>query len=174
MLSSSNKKYSILRFSKSEQRQQFSCGVASLDDYLHSRAGQDNRRHLSVTYILNDNTLNKPAGYYTLSSTSIELIDLTKEHQQKLPKYPSLPTTLIGRLAIDLSYQKQGLGEILLLDALNRAYQASQEVASFAVIVDTLDNHASKFYKKYNFLPLLSNNTRLYLPMKSISKIAKS
>ena len=79
-------------------------------------SGQDDHhRHVSITYILNDNEQNQVAGYYTLSSTSIELTDLSDELKSKLPQYPLLPATLIA-LAVDLNYQKQTLGEVLLIE----------------------------------------------------------
>jgi hypothetical protein len=81
-----NNKYSFSRLDKTHQRQKFSCGIELLDDYLHKRAGQDCRRHISITYILNDNETNQVAGYYTLSSTSIELMDLSDKLKSKLPQ----------------------------------------------------------------------------------------
>jgi len=165
------KNLSISRLDKTHKRQLFSCGVKSLDDYISQQAGQEIRKHISVTYILNDEALHKIAGYYTLSSTTIELTDLSDELSRKLPHYPLLPATLIGRLAVDLHYQKNGIGEILLVDALRRAYQASQEIASFAVIVEAINESAAKFYKKYNFMTFSPDKNKLYLPMEVIGKI---
>lgn len=166
-----NNKYSISKLDKTHQRQKFSCGIELLDGYLHKRAGQDYRRHVSITYILNDIEQNHVAGYYTLSSTSIELKDLSDNLKSKLPQYPLLPATLIGRLAVDLNYQKQTLGEILLIDALKRAYQHTNEIASVAVVVDAINDNAIKFYEKYGFIPIQSNRSKLYLPTGSISKL---
>ncbi|HHF7367442.1 TPA: GNAT family N-acetyltransferase [Legionella bozemanae] len=166
-----NKKYSISSLNQTHQRQKFSCGMDLLDNYLHKQATQDYRRHISVTYILNDNENNQVAGYYTLSSSSIELTDLSDNLQSKLPQYPLLPATLIGRLAVDLKYQKQTLGELLLIDALKRSYQNAIEIASIAVIVEAINDNAIKFYKKYGFVPILSNESKLYLPIKSIGKL---
>ncbi|KTC91775.1 GNAT family N-acetyltransferase [Legionella cincinnatiensis] len=166
-----NKKYSISRLDKIHQKEKFSCGIDLLDNYLHKQATQDYHRHISVTYILNDKESNQVAGYYTLSSTSIELADLPDKLKSKLPQYPLLPATLIGRLAVDLNYQKQTLGEVLLIDALKKAYQNTNEVASIAVAVDAINDSAINFYKKYGFLPMLSNGSKLYLPMKTIEKL---
>jgi len=173
-MEASGEKFSINRLNKSHNREKFSCGVTLLDDYVRKQAGQDTRKHLSVTYILNDEMLNKVAGYYTLSSTTIELSDLPEKLSKKLPRYPLLPATLIGRLAIDQNYQKQGLGEVLLIDALKRANEASEAVASLAVIVEAINVNALRFYKKYNFKSFLSHKSKLYLPMKVIYKLVKN
>ncbi len=170
-----NPEYSIAKLDKTHPRKTFSCGIPSLDNYIHTLAGQDSRKNLSVTYALIHHEANALVGYYTLSSASIELGELSEALISKLPQYPRIPATLIGRLAIDLNYQKQGLGEVFLMDALQRSCRASQEIASFAVMVDAINESANMFYKKYGFLPISSeknkNKSRLYLPMDAIKKL---
>jgi len=100
-------------------RKSFSCGNDSLDNYLLKCAGQDNRKRIAVSYVFSDQNKKKIAGYYTLSATGIELIALPETIQKKLPSYPCLPATLIGRLAIDQAYKRRGLGELILIDAMN-------------------------------------------------------
>src|SRR6516225_7415311 len=113
----------------------FSCGIESLDRYLQQHAGQDIRRSIAATFVLN--TKNEPdqiLGYYTLSSTAIDPGELEPGVRKKLPPYPLIPATLIGRLARDIRHKAAGIGEYLLMDALNRSYQHSKEIASFAVV----------------------------------------
>ena len=161
--------FSIRKLDELHQKHAFVCDVTMLDDYIQKYAAQDSKRHVAMTYILNDELKNKMAGYYTLSSTSVELADLSDLAKKNLPRYPLLPATLLGRLAIDIDYQRQGLGEILLMDALKRTSEVSQKVASFAVIVEAIDVAAANFYQKYGFVFLTSN--KLYLPMKLIDKV---
>lgn len=165
------KQFRIQTLSKHHQRQSFSCGVTSLDHYIRQQSRQDNKRYLSVTFVLNDQEKNRIAGYYTLSSASITLDGIAQELAKKLPQYPLLPPTLIGRLAVDGGYQKQGLGEVLLVDALYRSYQASKEIASFAVLVDAINTSAMAFYKKYGFTKFKTYKNKLYLPMKTIAQM---
>lgn len=108
-------------------------------------------------------------GYYTLSSYSIHLGKLPEEMIKKLPKYPIVPTTLLGGLAISKSCKGQGLGEYILMDALHRIY--INGVGSFAVIVDAKNDNAKKFYEKYDFQPFINNPLKLFLTMKKISKL---
>src|SRR3989344_9405321 len=172
MESLTQQQYSIEKLNKSHQRQSFSCGIESLDTYIYKQAMQDERRYIAVSYVLNDHESNKMIGYYTLSSSTIEITDLPDEVAKKLPHYPLCPATLIGRLAIDKQYQRTGFGEILLIDALKRAYRNSQEIASLAVIVDAINAQAKNFYKKYGFISLASQKKdKLYLPMQVIEKL---
>jgi len=63
-----------------------------------------------------------------------------------------------------------GLGELLLMDALHRSWLASRQVASWAVVVDAKEG-AREFYLKYDFIPLVTQPGRLFLPMKSIETV---
>jgi predicted GNAT family N-acyltransferase len=133
----------------------FTCGRKILDDYLHKQAKQDVKRRLSACFILagNDNIVK---GYYTLSSTSVRRELLPDNIIKKLPpSYTNLPATLLGRLAINNSFKRQGLGELILMDALKRSYNTSlSSIGSMAVIVDPISEDAVKFYTKYGFIQL--------------------
>ena len=88
-----------------------------------------------------------------------------------LPRYPVVPATLLGCLAIDRQLQGRGAGEHLLMDALHRSWQASRQVASVAVVVDAKDNRAVEFYTRYDFTPFVHLPTWLFLPMSVIEQL---
>src|SRR5580658_10694615 len=98
-------------------RADFSCGNTSLDRYLKEQAGQDLRRGCAAPFVLTqehgDTTI---LGYYTLSSYGVDVGEMPAEVAKKLPRYPLVPATLLGRLAVDRRFQGQGIGEFLLLD----------------------------------------------------------
>lgn len=148
----------------------FSCGVAALDGYLQKQARQDMERRLTAVFVLTADS-RVVAGFYTLSALTVRLGDLPAGLVRKLPRYPDVPATLIGRLAVSLCHRGQGLGEFLLLDALHRALQHSKSVASFAVVVDAKDENATHFHLKYGFLPLVATPNRLFLPMATIETL---
>ncbi|NJO94439.1 MAG: GNAT family N-acetyltransferase [Hydrococcus sp. RM1_1_31] len=161
--------YALEPLSSQHNRADFTCGVEALDRYLKEQAGQDLRRFLAAVFVLEDLDNQRLAGYYTLAATSIELADLPKQLTKKLPKYPRLPATLLGRLAVDFRYSGQGLGTFLLLDALYKSLNA--EIASMAVVVDAIDERAKAFYEYHQFIPLTEQSSRLYLPMTTIAKM---
>ena len=140
---------------KKHHRQDFDCGKELLNDYLKTQAGQDVKRKLSVCFVLADSKTNIIQGYYTLSNSSIPLSSFSEQIKKKLPtSYTSIPTTLIGRLAIDKKYQGNGFGKILLIDALKRSYGISNEIGSFGIVVDPMDDEAKGFYQKFDFIEL--------------------
>jgi GNAT superfamily N-acetyltransferase len=85
--------------------------------------------------------------------------------QKKLP-YKNLPVTLLGRLARDTSYKGNGIGELLLADALRRAYQASSSIGAWAVVTDPINEKARAFYEGFGFVSLESG--RMFIPMETI------
>jgi len=155
---------------KRHDRSKFSCGVPALDSYLQRQAAQDMEKHAAVVYVA---AIEHPAiaGYYTLSQFSIDFAHLPEALAKRLPPYPTVPATLLGRLAIATSLRGQRLGETLLFDALHRSLLQSQHIASTGVIVDAKDDSAAAFYRKYGFNQILDAGQRLFLPMKTIEQM---
>jgi predicted GNAT family N-acyltransferase len=114
------------------------------------------------------------AGYYTLSQYSVESNTKPDEIKKKLTRYPSIPATLIGRLARDVTFKGQRLGELLLMDALERCPAHNKEVASRAAIVDAKSGDAAAFYKTFGFIEISNNPLKLFQPMETASKLFKS
>jgi GNAT superfamily N-acetyltransferase len=165
-------RYRVERLERRHDRAAFSCGEGSLDSYLRERARQDAERHVATVFVLFDLQEDRIAGYYTLSAASIQLVELPPDVQRMLPRYPSVPVVLLGRLAIGQSYQGQDLGAALLFNALRRAHNVgTAEIDAAAVIVDALHERARAFYERYGFQPLPDNDLRLFLPMRSIAKL---
>ena len=160
---------SIVPPDDSHDRRSFASGVEPLDRYLHVQAGQDQRRHVAVCFVLPDAARSRIAGYYTLSAFSVIGEALPDTLQKKLPRYGQIPCTLLGRLAVDVEYRGLGLGRHLLVDALRRALAHSAAVASWAVIVDANDDVARAFYERYGFSALPNAPRRLFLPMATIA-----
>ncbi|MBZ0256512.1 GNAT family N-acetyltransferase [bacterium] len=165
-------RYCIENLNTHHDRSTFSCGSPPLDFYLKKHAGQEGRKRVAVTYLMLDQECNNCiAGYYTLSPTHMISTELPKRISDKLPRYDAIPATLLGRLALDESYQGKGLGKTLLVNALKQSYIASQTIASFAVIVDAKNENAVSFYASFGFIPFDSNPHRLFLTMKTISQL---
>jgi GNAT superfamily N-acetyltransferase len=151
-------------------RNSFASGVDPLDRYFRTQAGQDARKNLAAPFVLvlPDGTI---AGYYTLSSTAVQLGELPEKAVRKLPRYPLVPATLLGRLAVDHSHRGKGYGRFMLADALYRAMRS--EIASLAVIVDAKDDNARRFYQRESFLPFPDQPMKLFRPMADIAQLFK-
>lgn len=160
----------------SHSREDFECGQLVLGDYLKKQANQDIKKRLSACFVIaiNEGSVNKVKGYYTLSNTSLSRELIPADLQKKFPQaYDTIPATLLGRLARDKSLIGQGHGEKLLIDALYRSHLASKELGSFAVFVDPIDTNAEVFYASYGFKKL-PDSGKMFLPMKTIDQLFQS
>jgi GNAT superfamily N-acetyltransferase len=149
-------------------RSSFVSGADALDRYLRSQAGQDARKNMAAPFVLvlPDGAI---GGYYTLSATGVNLTEFPGDIARKLPRYPLMPATRLGRLTVDRRQQGKGYGRFLLADALYRA--ARSEIASFAVIVDAKDDSARRCYERESFLPLPDQPMKLFRPMADIRQL---
>jgi predicted GNAT family N-acyltransferase len=157
--------------SKKHIRSDFCCGKESLDNYFRKQAAQDLKKRAATVFVLVDEPENNVLAYYTLSSYTIDITDLDTSTAKRLPRYPLLPATLLGRLAVDLNQTGNRFGEIMLIDALKKALSTTVTVASLAIVAEALDESAVNFYVKYGFQPFSQNPMKLYLPMLSVEKL---
>jgi GNAT superfamily N-acetyltransferase len=145
----------------SHDRSAFECGAPALDTWFRTRSSQDERRNVARVFVAVDDQ--GTVGFYSLSMFTLALEDLPSEVARKLPKYKALPAALIGRLARHVRAKGQGVGELLLADAITRVLGAAQSVAAFAIVVDAKDDAAIVFYRTFGFVQFPSTPTRLFL-----------
>jgi GNAT superfamily N-acetyltransferase len=84
-----------------------------------------------------------------------------------LPKHP-VPAALIGRLATCNAAQGQGVGKLMLADAIKRTLAVSDQIAIYAMVVDAINEKAKRFYEQFGFTRLSDDSPRLFLPLKSV------
>ncbi len=157
-------------FGKHHERSTFTCGRAALDDFIRTRVSQYAKRRLGQTFVAVRPGEPRVIGYYTLAAGAVAFDHLPEDAVRKLPKHP-VPVVLLARLAVDTSAQAKGIGEGLLLDALQRSLDLSARLGVHAVEVDALDEAASSFYRKFGFLPLLDNPLHSYLSLATIERV---
>jgi GNAT superfamily N-acetyltransferase len=161
--------YRILQLDATHNRTDFTCGAAPLDRFITQQSGQDQRKDLSRTYVATLDEDKIVAGFYTLASAQVPTHDMPEEN--RITRHPLIPVTLLARLAVDKRHRGKRLGEALLMNALFVALRANEYVGSYAVIVDAKDEAARRFYERYQFIPLVTNQLRLFMPMHTIRKL---
>jgi len=145
-----------------QNRATFSCGVASLDDWFRLRAGQDEKRNVARVFVAVDD-FGRIVGVYSLSSFTLTIADLPFEHAKRLPRYDAIPAALIGRLARDEKVRGEGIGELLLADAIRRVIGAARLLAVVAIVVEATDEKAAAFYRYFGFMPFPNRPLRLFM-----------
>ncbi|CCU71708.1 GNAT family N-acetyltransferase [Thalassolituus oleivorans] len=158
----------IERLKADHNKSAFSCGNAALNNYIRRQAKQDETRNVARVYVAtNQDTPNEIIGFYTLSNLAIDLSTLPLHLLKKLPKHP-LPAVLLGRLAVVDNHQGEGVGALLLADAIKRVLEVSQHVGVYAVVVDAIDDQAARFYQHFGFKKLATDHNRWFLPLSAL------
>lgn len=161
----SGAQFNIAALGPEHDRTDFTSGKTALDQYFTQQVSQDIRRRVAACFVATVPT-GKVAGFYTLAASSIVTSKLPPDAIKKLPRYPATPAVLMGRLAVDQAYRRQGLGAALLANALLRA--ARSEIAAYAMLVDAKDEEALAFYLHHGFILLPQTQRSLFLPLASL------
>ena len=146
-------------------RAAFNCGNQSLDRYIRTQASQDIRRGIARVFVaVMPEEPTRIAGFFTLSAAWVVASDLPVEVAKRLPRHP-IPAALVGRLAVDSSFARRGLGSILLADAVKKTMAAAETVAMTVVIVDPIDDDARAFYAAFGFRSLQGPRQQMFLTL---------
>jgi GNAT superfamily N-acetyltransferase len=166
--------YRLEPLGKHHDRERFTCGVGSLDAYLKTQASQDMRRKTNAVFVLVPvDHPHQIAGYFTLCAYGLAPGAIPEAARKHIPRYPVVSATLIGRLAMSVGFQGQGLGAVLLAKALDKAYENAAVVGSSMIVVDAIDDRAAAFYQAHGFIKL-PESMRLILPIRTIAEIKRA
>jgi GNAT superfamily N-acetyltransferase len=144
------------------QLDDFVCGVDSLDDWLKRRAYPNQVNGASRSYVVTEGK--RVVGYYCLASGALQLSDTPSALRRNMPN--PVPVAILGRLAVDKSYQGRGLGVALLQDAVVRTAQAAGILGIRGLLVHALSIEAKIFYEHYGFVASPTQPMTLILSLK--------
>lgn len=158
-------------------RRRFDCGIEPLNAWLSQTALQHQGKGISRTFVATaadelcaeqyqksgytDIDCASILGYYALAAAVVMIDDLPPEFSKRYPR--QIPVTRLGRLAIRTDLQGQGLGKILLMDAIVRTRHAAQAVGSAGLMVDAKGDDAARFYQHYGFRTCADQPLTLFL-----------
>jgi GNAT superfamily N-acetyltransferase len=125
----------------------FASGETSLDDWLKKRAPANQVSGASRTFVVCDGK--RVVGYYALASGAVTVATVPGKFKRNMPD--PIPVVLLGRLAIDNSWQGKGIGRALFSDAAMRVSQAADTIGIRGIVVHALSERARKFYLALGF-----------------------
>jgi GNAT superfamily N-acetyltransferase len=160
-------KVQVQSLSSVHNRKNFDCGQPELNNWLATMARQQQEKNISRTFVAVD--LSDPTGilgFYTLTVSDVD--GKNYPSNSKLPD--RVPVVRLGRFATRIDLQGQGLGSLLLLNALEKIYEISKHAGVAAVAVDAKDQKAAEFYKKQGFLCSPNNPLLLFLFTKTLQQ----
>lgn len=139
----------------------------SLDSWLRTRALASEGLSARTYVVCSAELPERVVGYYAISTAMAHRSGLpTAKLRRGMPD--EIPLLLIGRLAIDIGFQKRGLGTDLLIDALRRCLVAADTAGARAVITHAVDDDAMAFYERHGFVRCPLGERTLLMPMETI------
>jgi len=154
---------------KSHDRDGFDCGSEALNLFLRQTARQHAERGISRTFVLveESSTAPKPiAGFFSLNLCQIKAEALSAADAKRLPR--DVSGVRLGRLAVAKQYQRQGLGKTLLVAAMEKFLEIFNTAGGIGLFVDAKDQEAKRYYERFGFVALPSNELELFLPVRTI------
>lgn len=126
----------------------FDSGNPQLNHWLKSKATKNESSGASRTFVVTFNQ--QVIGFYCLAAGAIDHQEAPGKVKRNMPN--PIPVIVIGRLAVDLNWQNQGIGSGLLKHAILKSIEVSQQLGVRAILVHALDQAAYEFYLKRGFI----------------------
>ncbi|MEQ8996014.1 MAG: GNAT family N-acetyltransferase [Coleofasciculus sp. B1-GNL1-01] len=128
----------------------FDCGEISLNQWLKTRALNNETLGSSRTYVVCWE--NKVVGYYCLANGQVSHIEAPGKIKRNMPD--PIPVVVMGRLAVDIHHQGKGIGMGMIKDAVKRTLQASEILGIRAILIHALNENVKDFYvERCGFMP---------------------
>lgn len=151
-------------------RDSFDCGQPDLDDYLRRTARQHADKGVSRTYALVDDVQEDAIlGYMTLALCEVMPERLPVKFAKKYA-HPVYGVKL-ARLAVRRTRQREGLGQLMMLRAMDRALAVAETAGIAGFFVDAKDRAAQQYYLRFGFLSLTDDPLRLFLPVATLKRV---
>jgi len=141
----------------------FECGKPALTTWLIRHARQAQSSGSAKTFVVNDAL--RVTGYFSLTVGQIDTFDAPDRIRRGMGQYP-IPLVILARLAVDLDYQRQGLGYSLLQDAILRTLVIVDQAGIRALLTHPIDKDAEAFYRHFGFQSTPANDRHLILLLK--------
>jgi GNAT superfamily N-acetyltransferase len=125
----------------------FDSGVPSLDEWLKRRARANQASGASRTYVVCKEQ--RVVGYYALASGAVAIEEASSRLRRNMPD--PVPVAVLGRLAVDRSFQNRGLGRAMIRDAAMRVVQAAGLIGIRGILVHAISPEARAFYLAVGF-----------------------
>lgn len=144
----------------SHRLDEFDSGKPVLSDWLQRHARQAQDSGSARTFVVCDG--DRVAGFYSLTVGQIDTLEAPERVRRGMGQYP-IPLIILARLAVDLAYQKRGLGFSLLQDAIRRALAVAEHAGIRALLTHPIDAEAEAFYRRFGFEPTPDSARQLIL-----------
>lgn len=152
----------VLPLNDRHDRKGFDCGDAELNAWLSQTARQHKEKGVSSTFVaVAEETSTEVLGFYAISLAELLNTDLPAQYRKRLPI--KIPVFRLGRLATATRHRRQGIGEHMLFDTIDRVTRIAKEVGGIGLVVNAKPS-AVEFYQNYGFEQMADHPLNLFLP----------
>lgn len=154
---------------REHNRKSFDCGDDEVTRFLHEKAMQDHERDLSRTMVLVNEaeSVKRIIGYHTLVMTQVKQEEIPND-RPRITR--GIPVILLGQIGVDVKFQDQGVGDLLLTDAQARADEISGKVGIRALMLDARNERLAEWYGKHNFVRF-PGSLRMFKSIEAIRRL---
>jgi len=139
----------------------FDSGDTTLNDWLQRRAIKNEYSGASRTFVVcEDNTV---IGYYSLAVGAIAREETSGKVRRNMPD--PIPVMVLGRLAVDATWQGKHIGIGMLKDAIQRTIIVAEQAGIRALLVHALSDKARSFYQHWGFHESPTNDMTLMITL---------
>jgi len=162
---------------KAHNKADFSCSVQQIDNYLKLTAKKGSKADVVRVWVIVDSE-NRVLGFYGINIHAVSVNDMPAAYRKKAGRHGLLPAAFIAMIGVDQTQQGNGIGSILLADALCRIARVSDEIGTCVIILDVFDDgntnavaRRQAYYESFGFLPLPDQPLRLFMPIQTAREL---
>ncbi len=144
-----------------------------LDRFIKSKANKETKRLEQKVFVATTSGSQNCIGYFALQLGSDSVPNLPKNELKHLQNRVAFPAVHLSYLAVDLSFQGQGVGRLLLMEAFEKTAQISEVAGFHALTLQSIDAESTAFYRKIGFTEYSSGGTqpKMLYPIQNIRKV---
>lgn len=155
---------------RQHDRAAFSCGVASIENFLKHSATRQQDQNVTRVFVIVEPPAKTVLGFYALNAHEIDATAIPEAQRRKLPGYPKFGAVYLSMIATTTVLQGKGIGSFLLADALKRCVAVSEQTGVMAIVLDALNDDAARLYRRLGFvaIPSEQHSRRIVIDMKTV------
>lgn len=162
---------------KKHDRAAFSCGVPQIDNYLKLTAKKGSKADIVRIWVIIDEN-NNIVGFYGINMHAIQVDEMPASYAKKAMRHGVLPAAFIAMIGVDKKQQGNGIGSVLVADALSRIGRISDDIGTCAILLDVFNDgdkeavlRRKKYYEEFGFIPLPDQQLRLFMPIQTAKNL---
>lgn len=161
-------KVAMKPFDPQLRRAAFSCGRSNMDRYLHESAEDQHKRSNSRIYyaVHNDQII----GYYSLAAASRNPNAISADAIKRFARILNAPCVYLGMFATHTACQRQGVGQKMMVHAMETTLRVAELIGVYALILDAVDQDVAERYRKWGFEYFIEGKAeyKMYIPLGTI------